>query len=767
MASDRTGAFPAARTEQKILCVAARSGLMERRLAAVMIADVAGYGNLSQTDEEGTRAHFQAELHEVFEPKIADHHGRLVKTMGDALLVEFHSVVDALRCAVDVQRAEAGRNAALPSDRRMVFRIGINLGDVIVEGDDIHGDGVNIAHRLQQLADSGGVAISGTAYDQVEKKLDVGYESLGERRVKNIDKPVRVYRVRMDADAVGKTFGVWQALGRTWRRPVLALGALAVLVVAGAMAWWQPWELQIEPTAIERSDLPLPDKPSIAVLPFGNLGLESEQAYFAQGLTDDLITDLSKISGLLVIARNSTSAYQGSSTDVRDVASQLGVRYVLEGSVRRSGESVRINVQLIDGATGANVWAERFDRAYADIFVLQDEVIRRIVDALSVRLTDSEKTQIAQLPTRNLEAYDKYTRAEQKVYDLTAQSIGEALSLYQTAIALDPQFADAYAGYARSLVDVVSFDYQPVLVNAVARQQAYEAAGRALELNPQTARAYAVLGILQSLDGEHDAAIASVQKAVTLAPNSADALLNMAIVLIYAGQQPEALAAMEQVLQLNPKPQAQVYDYYALALFMSKRYEEAAQAVHQAGATMKSDLALEVLAMAYARLDRPEDTHKALEAYMERLPAANLTATRVIYGHHRRQDDLDNRVNALRDAGVPEWPYGFHGSSSDQLDDAAIRALATDKTWVGYQHGGAPFVMQVTAKGEYAQRGPQGLIAGEVTFEGDLMCMQSGAVAAGRKFCSPVYRNPGGSNEGQDAYVFPDVATIWYFSVAQ
>jgi adenylate cyclase len=740
---------------------------MERRLAAVMIADVAGYGHLSQTDEEGTRAHFQAELHEVFEPNIAEQHGRLVKTMGDGLLVEFHSVVDALRCAVDVQRAEAGRNALLPADRRMAFRIGINLGDVIVEGDDIQGDGVNIAHRLQQLADSGGVVISGTAYDQVEKKLDVGYESLGERRVKNIDKPVRVYRVRMDANAVGKTFGVWQAVGRSWRRPALAFGALAVLVVAGAMAWWRPWEPKIEPTAIERSALPLPDKPSIAVLPFGNLGPESEQAYFAQGLTDDLIIDLSKISGLLVIARNSTSAYQGSSTDVRDVAAQLGVRYVLEGSVRRSGESVRINVQLIDGATGANVWAERYDRAYAEIFVLQDEVIRRIVEALSVRLTESEKMQITRLPTRNLEAYDNYTRAEQKVYDLSAQSIGEALSLYQTAIALDPLFADAYAGYARSLVDVVSFDYQPVLVNAVARQQAYEAAGRALELNPQTARAYAVLGILQSLDGEHDAAIASVQKAVTLAPNSADALLNMAIVLIYAGQQPEALAAMERVLQLNPKPQAQVYDYYALALFMNKRYQEAVQAVRQAGATMKSDLALEILAMAYARLGRTEDTHKALEAYMERLPAANLTATRVIYGHHRRQDDLDNRVNALRDAGVPEWPYGFHGSSADQLDGAAIRTLATDKTWVGHQHGGAPFVMQVTAKGEYAQRGPQGLIAGKVTFEGDLMCMQSGAVAAGRKFCSPVYSNPEGSSERQDEYVFPDVATIWHFSVAQ
>jgi adenylate cyclase len=741
---------------------------MERRLAAVMIADVAGYGHLSHTDEEGTRAHFQAELHEVFEPQIAQHHGRLVKTMGDGLLIEFRSVVDALRCAVEVQRAEIGRNAALPTDRRMVFRIGINLGDVIVEGNDIHGEGVNIADRLQQLAESGAIVISGTAYDQVEKKLEVGYESLGERRVKNIDKPVRVYRVRMDAGAAGKTFGGRTSLTGSWRLTVTA-GAVALLVGAGAIAWWRPWESRpwesrIEPFAIERSALPPPDKPSIAVLPLGNLGGDSDQTYFAEGLTDDLITDLSKISGLLVIARNSTSTYRDPSADVRDVAAQLGVRYVLEGSVRRSGDTVRINVQLIDGATGANIWAERYNRAYAEIFTLQDELIARIVEALSVRLTEGERTQITRLPTHNLEAFDIYMRAEQKVYDVTEESLAEALSLYQRAIALDPQFADAYAGYARALVDVVSFDYQIVRISTVARQQAYEAAGRALKLNAQTPRAYAALGILQSLDGDHDGAIASVRKAVALEPNSADAQLNLAIVLIYAGQQPEALAAMERVLQLNPKPQLQVYDYYALALFMNMQYDKAIETVRTTGAPTESDLGLEVLAMAYARLGRAQDAHEAIETILRRAPGASLTGTRNVYRHHRRRQDLDDRINALRDAGLPEWPYGFHGNPEDQLDGAAIRTLAIGKTWVGHQRDGAPFVMQTNANGAYAQRGPRGLTAGSMTFEGDLMCMESGAVAIGRKFCSPVYRNPGGSKEGQDEYVFPDVATIWYFS---
>jgi adenylate cyclase len=733
---------------------------MERRLAAVMIADVAGYGHLSQTDEEGTRAHFQTELHEVFEPKISDHHGRLVKTMGDALLVEFHSVVDAIRCAVDVQRAEAARNAALTTDRRMLFRIGINLGDVIVEGDDIHGDGVNIADRLQQLADPGGVVISGTAYDQVEKKLDVGYESLGERRVKNIDKPVRVYRVRLDAEAAGKTFG--RRITRSRRLPVAAAGTLVLLVAVGALAWWRPWTPWIE--AIERGALRLSDKPSIAVLPLGNLGGDSDQAYFAQGLTDDLITDLSKISGLLVIARNSTSGYHDPSADVRDVAQQLGVRYVLEGSVRRSGDSVRINVQLIDGASGANIWAERYDRAYAEIFSLQNEVIARIVEALSVRLSASEKTQIARPPTSNLEAYDLYTRAEQKVYDLTEESLAEALTLYRRAIALDTHFADAYAGYARALADVVSFDYQPILLSPVARHEAYKAADRALELNPQTARAYSVLGILQSSDGEHDNAIASVRKAVALEPSSADAQMNLAIVLTYAGQQPEALAAMERVFEINPKPQQQVYDYYALALFMNKRYEKAVEMVRTSGAPTESDLGLEVLAMAYARLGRAADARAAIATMARRTAGTNLTGIRNVYGYHRRQEDLDDRINALRDAGLPEWPFGFHRKPEDQLHGAAIRELALGKTWTGHQQDGAPFVMQMDVNGDYAQRGPRGLTIGNMTFEGDLMCMKSSALASGRKFCSPVYRNPGGSSAGQDEYVFPDVATIWYFS---
>ena len=467
-------------------------------------------------------------------------------------------------------------------------------------------------------------------------------------------------------------------------------------------------------------------KPSIAVLPFGDLSDNPGRDYFAEGLTDDLITDLSKISGLLVIARNSAFSFKDRSIDVRQIAEQLNVRYVLEGSVRREGDAVRINVQLIDATTGSNVWAERYDRDYSKIFALQDELIGRIVEALSVRLTEGEKTQIARLPTQNLEAYDFYIRAEQKVYAIDYKSLGEALSLYQKAIKLDPAFADAYSGYARATVDVLGFDFQRLMLSAVARQRAYEAAGRALELNPQSSRAYAVLGILQMLDSEWDEAIASVQKAVALDPNGAEAELNLAIVLTYAGQNPEALAAMERVLQLDPKPRAQVFDYYGFVLYMNHQYEKALQALSQVQPEERSDLGLETLAMANARLGRMAEAHDAVCSNPEEDPLGRTSpAYRVVYAHHRRQQDLDHRLDALRLAGFPEWSFDFRGREEDRLDASAIRALTGDQTWVGHQHNGAPFVMELSANGDFALSSQNGMIAGAFTLEDNLFCTRS------------------------------------------
>ncbi|MFD1983893.1 adenylate/guanylate cyclase domain-containing protein [Mesorhizobium newzealandense] len=728
-------------------------------MVAILAADVVGYSRLMGLDETGTLSRLKAVRREFIEPLIDGYHGRVVKLMGDGALVEFASVVDAVACAVEIQRIVARQNLDLPEDTRIVFRIGINLGDVIIDGDDFYGDGVNIAARLQGLSDPGGVAISGTAYDQARNKLGLAFKSLGEQRLKNIPEPVRVYRVLLEQTTItGKS--------RSRRWPVI--GAAVLFLVLAAVVALTVWPQAI---AFLRGDGPdtvdsVAGKPSIAVLPFGDLSDDPAQDYFAEGLTDDLITDLSKISGLLVIARHSSFSFKDRSLDINEIAEQLNVHYVVEGSVRREGDSVRINVQLIDAKTGSNIWAERYDRDYSKLFALQDEVIERIVEALSVRLTAGEKTQIARLPTQNLEAYDFYIRAEQKVYAIDYKSLGEALSLYQNAIKLDPAFADAYSGYARATVDVLGFDFQRLMLSAVARQRAYEAAGRALVLNPQSSRAYAVLGILQMLDSEWDEALASVQKAVALDPNGAEAELNLAIVLTYAGQNPAALAAMERVLQLDPKPRAQVFDYYGFVLYMNRQYEKALQALRQVQPEERSDLGLETLAMANARLGRLAEAHDAVAAILKKIPVQNLAGFRVVYAHHRRQQDLDHRIDALRLAGLPELCFDFRGRDEDRLDASAIRALAGDRTWVGHQYNGAPFVMELSANGDFAMSSQNGIISGAFTLEDNLFCTRSSATLLGRKFCGPVYRNPQGSSEKRDEYVLPDSVTVWYFSVS-
>jgi adenylate cyclase len=730
---------------------------LERKLVAILAADVVGYSRLMGLDETGTLTRLKALRREYIEPLIEGYHGRVVKLMGDGALVEFASVVDAVACAVEIQRVAAQQNFNVPENARIVFRIGINLGDVIIDKDDFYGDGVNIAARLEGLSDPGGVVISGTAYDQARNKLGLTFKSLGEQRLKNIAEPVRAYRVLLEQAPSARKLRS--------RRPLIGAAAL-FLVLAAALAVVL-WPRAVALLQDQSSTISAEGKPTIAVLPFANLGQKADQDYFAEGLTDDLITDLSKISGLLVIARNSSFSFGDRSLDINEIAKQLNVHYVVEGSVRRDGNSVRINVQLIDAKTGSNIWAERFDRDYSKIFVLQDEVIGRIVEALSVRLTEGEKAQIARLPTRNLEAYDFYTRAEQKAYVVDFTSLGEALSLYQKAIKLDPAFADAYSGYARATVDVLGFDFQRLMLSAVARQRAYQAAGRALELNPQSSRAYAVLGILQMLDGEIDEALASVRKAVALDPNGAEAELNLAIVLTYAGQNPEALAAMERVLQLDPKPRAQVYDYYGFVLYMNHQYEKALQALSQVQPEERSDLGLEALAMANARLGRMAEARDAVAAILKKIPVQNLAGFRVVYAHHRRQQDLDHRLDALRLAGFPERAFDFRAQEEDRLDAEAVRTLTGDRTWTGRQNNGAPFVMELSANGDFALSSQGSIITGTSTLEGDLFCTQSVATLLGRKFCGPLYRNPQVNRETQDEYVWPDSVTVWYFSVSQ
>jgi TolB-like protein/class 3 adenylate cyclase len=415
---------------------------VKRKLAAILSADVKGYSRLMGTDEEGTLRTLTA-YREVMATLIQQHQGRVVNAPGDALLAEFESVVDAVKSAAEIQRELAKRNAELPPDRRMEYRIGINLGDVMVDGESIYGDGVNIAARLESLSEAGGICISGTAFDQVENKLRLGYEYLGEQTVKNIAEPIRVYKVLMEPDAAGKVIGEKKTKPRQWQRAILSLVVVLVVVVAVIAIYhfyFRPSPPKTEVASKENMTFPLPDQPSIAVLPFVNMSGDPKQEFFSDGITESIITALSKVPRLLVIARNSTFTYKGKPVKVKQVSEELGVRYVLEGSVQRSGDRVRIEAQLIDALSGHHVWTERYERDLKDLFAVQDEVTLKIVKAMQVKLTAGEEALLIQKwnCSENLECYLKFLEAQNYIRRQTIDGNNLARRKAEEVLALCP-----------------------------------------------------------------------------------------------------------------------------------------------------------------------------------------------------------------------------------------------------------------------------------------------------------------------------------------
>ncbi|UCE53866.1 MAG: adenylate/guanylate cyclase domain-containing protein, partial [Desulfobacterales bacterium] len=420
----------------------------KRKLAAILSADVEGYSRLMSEDEEATVRTLTA-YREVLTTLIQQHNGKVLDSPGDNLLAEFASVVDAVQCAVAVQKEIKARNDELPENRRMQFRIGINLGDVIQEEDRIYGDGVNIAARLEGLSEPGGICISKTAFDHIESKLPYGYEFLGDQTVKNIPRPVGAYRVLMEPRVTVAEMPEEEKPTPVRRMPMM-IGALALFLVAIALVIWQFYirRPSVEPAAVEKMAYPLPDKPSIAVLPFNNLSGDPDQEYFCDGMTEDLITDLSKISAIFVIARNSTFAYKGKSPKIRQVAEELGVRYVLEGSVRKADNQIRINAQLIDAVTGHHLWADRYDGNLDNVFSLQDKITQKIIGALAVKLTANEKKQIAFRGTDNIEAYDVFLQGWDHYLRSTPEAFRKAIPFFEKAVELDPNYGQPYAALA-------------------------------------------------------------------------------------------------------------------------------------------------------------------------------------------------------------------------------------------------------------------------------------------------------------------------------
>lgn len=581
---------------------------MERKLAAIFSTDVKGYSRLMGDDEEAT-IHTLKTYREVISRLIEQHHGRVVDAPGDNMLAEFASAVDAVKSAVAIQQELKTKNAELPAHRQMHYRIGINVGDVVVEGERIYGDGVNIAARLESLAEGGGICISGNVHEQVQNKLAIAYSYQGEQPVKNIAKPVHVYQVELEVQTAA---------------PIPSLGP---------------------PTA-----LPFPDKPSIAVLPFTNMSHDPEQEYFSDGITEDLITDLSKISGLFVISRTSVFLYKGKAVKPEQVSHELGVRYVVEGSVRKAGNRVRITVQLIDATTGYHLWADRYDRELQDIFALQDEVTREVVAVLEVKLTRGEQERLGRTPTENLEAYDSFLRGEASLWHLTRETHAQARQMFERALELDPQYATAYAdlGWTYLVEWAMQWSQDPQTL-----ERAFALAQKALALDEALPQAHTILGVVYLWQKQHAQAIAAGERAVALDPNSAEGYAWLANILNFAGKPQEARGAAEQAMRLNPQyPGAWHLFEIGHAAYLLGQYEEAIVALKRV-LTREPEFwpAHFHLTISYSEAGQ-EDAAQAHAAEVLRLsPTFSLEAMRQTLPY-KDPAVLERALAALRNAGL-------------------------------------------------------------------------------------------------------------------
>jgi TolB-like protein len=593
---------------------------------------------------------------------IQQYRGRVVDSPGDNILAEFTSVVDAVNCAVEIQRELAERNAELPSERKMEFRIGVNLGDVIEEGERIYGDGVNIAARVEGLAEGGGICISGTVYDAIEAKLGLEYEYLGEQEVKNIDRPVRAYRVlSFPGAAAHRVIKAKKAVGKTWRNVVMAVAA--VLVVGAAVAVWHFYlrSTPIEVASVEKMAFPLPDKPSIAVLPFTNMSGEPKQEYFADGMSDDLITDLSKISGLFVIARNSTFTYKGKPVKVKQVAEELGVRYVLEGSVRRAGDQLRINAQLIDATTGGHLWAERYDGQMDNVFALQDRITRKIVSALAVQLTAGEEKQVAGKETDSAEAYDAFLQGWVHFRRSTPDDYVQAVPYFEKAVELDPNYSRAYAALAAIYWRAAKWDWYLKLgiVYSEAREEAKQYLQEAMK--DPTVLAHLVASDMHRDETRYQEAITDATRAIVLDANDPVAYLAMARALIWAGSPAEAADSIKKAMRLDPHYSPGYLVILGWAQFSMERFEEAAATLEQATKrNPDNEWGFIFLAATYGQLGREQEAKSAVETFNGLRAEAGwsrpYTLQHLRGWDFKEQTDRERLREGLRQAGVPPGP---------------------------------------------------------------------------------------------------------------
>lgn len=612
---------------------------------------MAGFSRLMGEDEEGTLVALTSHRTELIEPTIAEYSGRVVKLMGDGILAEFASAVDAVNCAIAIQTALASRNATIADNQKILFRMGINVGDIIVEGDDIYGDGVNVAARLEGLAETGGVCISRTVRDQIRDKLDYGLEDLGEIEVKNIARPVRAFQVLQDGRATSSPKSV--ADNRSGVTVSAALLVIA-LISGGGLWWWQPWVERVAPTRTDRIAVPLPDKPSIAILPFANMSDDKQQAYFSAGITEDITTDLSKIVGLLVTPSSATLRYRGKDTERRIIAGELGVRHILEGGVRRVGNRLRITAKLIDASTGVQVWAERYDREQKDIFAIQDDIADRVVAELSKRLKSKELNRVARTYTPNLQAYDLYIQGRAKRIPPSPSNLTAALKLFEKAIELDPEFAGGYTGAA--YVHVLKYGTSSPGTNPSHElSAALRLAEKAVKLDPTFGPAWGSLSEAYSRKRRFDDALKAIQRAIKAAPNDSLMRATYGRLLGHIGQPQEGIEQVKQAMRMSLDSLPMLY-FLGANYRAAGKFDDAIKALTEhrkrLGGRIVPSPTVQLIA-SYNQAGMQEKARVEAQGLMKVVPRFTLAVAARTHSY-KSADAMARFLGALRQAGIPE-----------------------------------------------------------------------------------------------------------------
>ncbi|NCF29453.1 MAG: tetratricopeptide repeat protein [Gammaproteobacteria bacterium] len=751
-------------------------GRLPRKLAAILYADVVEYSRLTGEDEDATHRRLSEYL-DLISRTVEHHHGQVMHYAGDAVLAMFTAVVDALACAVQIQRDLNSSNSDLPDERKLRFRVGVNMGDVIEDRGDIYGDGVNVAARLETLADPGGICISESVYTAAGNKLPLEYAYMGEQSVKNIAQPVRTYRALLDFGKEAQVVSTDPGTARSTRKIGIFAAALIVLTAGAGIAIWQVMDVsKRDRTADQSATAYVSDKPTIAVLPFANMSADPEQEYFSDGITDDLITDLSKVSGLFVIARNSVFTYKGKNAKVEQIGKDLGVRYVLEGSVRRVGNNIRINAQLIDTNTGGHLWAERYDGSIVDVFKLQDKVTSTIVAALKVELTPREQVVTEDRGTNNIAAYDIFLRGWEHLLRKSPEDAAKAIGLFEQALILDPNYSRAYAALAQAYWDnsldpkfnsLMGFDTGQDDTSFAVDITAWKYLQKVRSDN--LSQAHTLSARMLQRQRRFDEAMRAAERAVNLGPNDPAAYDVLIENLIYSGRAQEALNLVDESIGLDPGLPAEKLFLKGMANYALGRLKTALSSIERARShNPRQTRYAAIQAAALAELGRIDEAEAALKEYLRGLVTYTTLNWTMFYWPFQERQDAERMASSLLKVGLRSSPEAYYFvAQEDRLTSEQIGHVVSNATMVGVDRGptGLEEELEVT-RDKDAQITRQEFLTyfrdGRTHIEDALLCDPWWEFG---DYCIAIYRNSNGTADARDEYVFFTLASIFTFSV--